>query len=149
VFLDDIRIIAGLTDFQYASGSLRQDRAFVLSLVKETSRVLYHAPVTRKNDKGILAARPWHEVLVRFPTALTVAFELGNDFEFLCDFAMMLRSAIRLHDSCRLSCLNQGAETLDAFHKKIAEFDDLWLDTEVESLRDALANIWKRLAFRK
>jgi Domain of unknown function (DUF4116) len=136
---------------KYASSILQQDRDFILELVTAIDAVLHHAPVTMKYDRVVLLA-----AVARSSGTISDCFDcfdiMGQDFEFLCDFASEIRSTIVLRPgmtdpSCRLSSwLSQWTETVAAFQTLIAEFADMPLllgSTELDSRQAALINMEK------
>lgn len=144
-------------DLKYASTSLRDDPKFILELVKRIDRILYHAPAHMKRDKEILLA-----AVARNRATISDCFhgfELDNDFEFLCEFATEIRSAIVTHHSfkeflggiyafhpcCPLSTLNLGSETGIALKKKIAEFAGIGfpMGSRLQTLNATLTNMEK------
>jgi hypothetical protein len=151
-------------DLQYASQNLRNERDFVLSLVKQTDRVLTPG-ISRefKRDYEILL-----EAVARDSTTIVEWFDClnsGDDFGFLCQFAMKVRSKLAVHrlfvveflrgiaihdqatippaNRCKLPLLDLGLETSTAFKKKIAEYVGVPTGEELQSLRAASCGMEK------
>jgi hypothetical protein len=81
----------------HASDRLREDHAFILSLVQETDRVLHFAHFSVRRDKKILLA-----AMARSGGTISDcfdSFDFGMEFEFLCNFAAEIRSVVEYSDS--------------------------------------------------
>jgi hypothetical protein len=148
----------------HASQNLRNDREFVLSLVKQTDRVLTHG-VSRKlkrDDEIVLAAiaRDSKTIVEWFDCLIS-----DTDLDFLCKFAMKVRSKLAVHasfmveflrgfaihdqatippaNSCLLPLLDLGPETTEAWKKEIAEYVGVPLGEELQFLRAASCGLEK------
>ena len=156
-FLNDKEIISLLVRydskfFPYASNELKDNKEFVLELVKENKMILYHACKGFRYDEEILTA-----TLVKDAGSLIDCFDLLNsssDAKFLNEYARKIRSKVDRHNifvqeflrgistfvsngnqsgtyilppkhRCPLQKLDHGMETSISFKRLIAEFADV------------------------
>ena len=151
VFMNDREIVSLLVrydsdNFAAASKELKNNRGFVLQLIKENKRVLHHAGKKLKYDEDILSV-----AIVKDAGTIIDCFDLllnsTSDENFLLEYASNVRSKINRHDAfvkdflrgissiptgslppklrCSLYRFDQGTETSLVFKRLIAEFADV------------------------
>lgn len=150
---------------RYASSLLKDDREFILSLVKLDGRSLRYADETIQRDYDILSI-----AVANCIETVNLCFNplMQDDFDFLALFASYIRSRLELYESfvstflcgisvvrppaqapsirCQLPRLDQGTETSVSFKRTIAQFAGIPFGAELRTLRKVSLNL-KKLGF--
>lgn len=117
-FLNDPEVVAmsvriRQSDLKHTSRSLRADREFILSLVKDNGSVLQFAGKEFSSDDEFLTA-----AVAESGRAIVDCFGVLNasaDLEFICHFASRIRSKLALHESFVIGFL-RGMSLCDQSH---------------------------------
>lgn len=130
------------SELAHASEKLRNDREFVLQLIKENDRVVHHAAKDLRFDHGIIVA-----AISKDAPSIVDCFDIlqsKRDVEFLLELSLKVRLKLYLHDTfvqgflrgtvsrdqnnlhpslrCHLTKLDRGMETSVDFKRLIADF---------------------------
>jgi hypothetical protein len=122
------------SEFEFASDSLKNNKAFMLKLLDIDGRIIREAEVLREDYDVVLAAFSKDVRAIQF-------YSGGEDFEFICGFAKWTRqkieeckafknefvtniskSSTRQDSKCPLGMLNQGPELLTFYTEEISSF---------------------------